>query len=59
MTDQERIEKLLMTLKHLDNCMMYLRNMAISEEVKGAIDDIKSTINTVLEANSDQIKLDL
>lgn len=59
MTDQERIEKLLMTLKHLDNCMMYLRNMVISEEVKGAIDGIKSTINTVLEANSDQIKLDL
>lgn len=59
MTDQQRIEKLLMTLKHLDNCLMYLKNMSLSDEAKGAVDDIKKTINLVLEANSDQIKLDL
>lgn len=57
MTDKERIEKFLMTLKHLDNCLSYLRKMPMCADAKNSIDDLKSSIQTVIEANADQIEL--
>lgn len=59
MSDKERIEKFLMTMKHLDNCLMYLRKMRTVEEMRVSIDDMKDTIQVVIEANEDQIQLDL
>ena len=59
MTDKERIEKLLLTLKHLDNALMYLKNLSHEIPVKDSIDDLKSTIQTVLDANTDQITIDI
>ena len=57
MTDKERIEKLLLSLKHLDNCLMYLRKMNSVEDMRKSIDDMKDTIQVVIEANADQINL--
>lgn len=57
MSDKERIEKFMMTMKHLDNCLSYLRKMRTVEEMRTSIDDMKSTIQVVIEANEDQIEL--
>lgn len=59
MSDKERIERLLMTLMHLQNCMIYLSKMTTSQDIKDAINGVRHTINEVLEANADQIKTDL
>lgn len=57
MSDKERIEKLLLSLKHLDNCLSYLRKMPMCNDAKNSIDDLKSSIQVVIEANADQIQL--
>lgn len=59
MTDKERIEKLLLTLKHFDNCLTYLKQMSSEVGVKEAIDGTKETLRYVIEANADEIDLDL
>lgn len=58
MTDKERIEKFLITLKHLDNCMTYLRDVKTIEEMNRGIDTIKETIQGVIDSNSDQIDIE-
>jgi hypothetical protein len=57
MTDKERIEKLVLTLMHLSNCMTHLRKMAASDELKGAITGVKESIDQIISINSEEIKL--
>ena len=68
MTSEKRIEKFMLTLTHLDNCMGKLLNMAKdeiiidltmakNEEMIKSIKEIKATIKSVIDANVDQIDI--
>ena len=59
MTNEERIEKFMLTLMYLDNCMGTLLNMAKDEIMIDAINEIKDTIKSVIDANQDQIDIEI
>lgn len=59
MTDKERIERLLQTLMHVKNCLGFLKQIPQDESLEPAIDDIASAIEVAIQANADQINLDL
>ena len=59
MTNEERIEKFMLTLMYLDNCMGTLLNMAKDEIMIDSINEIKNTIKEVIDANEDQIDIEI
>jgi len=59
MTDKERIEKFILTLMHLDNCMSTLLKMSKNDIMTDSIHQIKATIKEVIDANQDQIDIKL
>lgn len=59
MTDKERIERLVLTLMHLNNALQHLDQMACEPEVKESIQDIRKTISDVIDINANEVKLDL
>ena len=55
MTHEERIEKLVQTLIHLNNMIGTLGKMSNQEDVKDGAAQIQRTIEVVIQANADQI----
>ena len=55
MNNEERIEKLILTLKHIDNALTYLSQMPMDERVRDSINDIKDSIKKVIDKNLDDL----
>ena len=59
MNDKERIEKLVLTLMHIKNCLVIIQDYHGDPELDVEIDKVKNTIEMVINKNADEIKLDL
>ena len=57
MTPEERIEKFMITMMHLDRCMDLLIKSTTDKEMIDGLNQVKKSIKTVIDANQDQIKL--